>query len=171
MQHAPSGPPQGLGLQERLGVNDAPRDSHSLWVAAMQLLARLQHAPLGLHGDVAQVRPEENVLEEGQLAAVVSKQTAVVVLQQAPLGPQLAMAQVRLGNQEAAHSALPTNVQEVTEQHAPLGEQGETLHATPAVHVPVQPDCPTVVQFPPGEQQEPARTGLGHGLAVQEPAK
>ncbi len=137
----------------------------------MQVLARLQHAPLGWHGAAAQVVFTTKLLDGGQFAAVVSMQTLVAGLQHAPLGPQLAATQVVLGNQDAEQSLFTTNTQAAAVQHAPLGRQGDEAHDTPAVHDPEHDPCVILVQSPPAEQQEPVMIALGHGLAVQEPAK
>ena len=171
MQHAPRGPPHGFGAQERFGVKCAPSEAHSSWVVAMQVLARLQHAPVGWQGARSHVEPETNVLAGGQFAAVVSMHTPVAALQHAPLGPQLAAAQVVFGNHAAAQSAFATYTQAVLAQHAPLETHGPAPHATPALQVPTHTAWVMLVQSPPAEQHDPASTGLGHGLEVQEPAK
>ena len=148
MQQAPSGPTQGLGLQEPPAVKFPPMEEHSFLVAETQELARLQHAPAEAQGEVAQVAPEVKALEAGQLAAVVSKQTAVAVLQHAPVGPQLAAAQEVLANQEAEQADWTTKTHALAEQHAPSGAQGAVTHAALAVHVPVQ-RASALVEQPP----------------------
>lgn len=137
----------------------------------MQVLARLQHEPLGWQGATPQVVLTTKLLDGGQFPAVVSMHTLVAGLQHAPLGPQLAAAQVVLGNHAAGQSDFTTNTHATAVQHAPLGKQGEEAQVTPALHDPEHDPWETLVQSPPAEQQAPAMIALGQGLEVQEPAK
>ncbi len=77
MQHAPSGPGQGFGLQLEPGVKKPPMEAHSVLEVSVQKLLRVQHAPFGWHGEAAQVAFTMNWLVGGQLAAVVLEQTLV----------------------------------------------------------------------------------------------